>query len=49
MRSQHSEVDSVLSPPETYLFGGLPLHDLRLDTPGFVSLFLDELLEVVPR
>src|SRR5664280_2826382 len=27
----------------------MSLHDLHLDTPGFVSLFLDELIEVVPR
>jgi hypothetical protein len=39
----------VVSRPETYLFGGISLHDLRFDTPGFISLFLDELLEVVSR
>src|SRR5664280_2826383 len=49
MRSYHSEVDPVVSRPERYLFGGMSLHDLHLDTPGFVSLFLDELIEVVPR
>jgi hypothetical protein len=27
----------------------MSLHDLRFDTPGFVSLFLDELIELVPR
>src|SRR5674536_290444 len=49
MRSSHSEVDPVVSRPERYLFGGMSLHDLHLDTPGFVSLFLDERREVVPR
>gem|GEM_PF-4345278 len=39
----------MVSRPERYLFGGMSLHDLHLDTPSFVSLFLDELREVVPR
>src|SRR5664280_1243637 len=49
MRSYHSKVDPVVSRPERYLFGGMSLHDLHLDTPSFVSLFLNELREVVPR
>ena len=39
----------MVSRPEAYFFRGMSLHDLRFDTPGFVSLLLDELLEVVPR